>query len=311
MMRLPDSEKVENAGKKGRGYTLFTGLGAYFDLYSYHKNSTEIFAKDAAQDALTLAGMLERRLKRPIKGMRILEIGCGQRFPVTLALHSLGAEVVGIDLEPVGPGLRKYGRILAMGSPARLLKTAAREMLFDGVFYRAFERRLGVALRFDGLRILQASVTALPFDDGAFDAIVSGAVFEHLPDLPSAIDEVRRVMAPQGVARILIHLFASLSGGHHLEWQSDKTAGQRTVPAWDHILENRHPAHVYLNRLRKADYLRVFGSKMRLIKTWTKTEGLEFLTPSILKAAKSRGFLRRELLERELIVLVSPKKRRS
>ena len=38
----------------------------------------------------------------------------------------------------------------------------------------------------------------LPFDDGFFDRVLAIHVLEHLPDLPAALDEVSRVLAPDG-----------------------------------------------------------------------------------------------------------------
>ena len=39
----------------------------------------------------------------------------------------------------------------------------------------------------------RAAVTALPFDDGAFDLVVCTQVLEHLEDPAAALDELRRV----------------------------------------------------------------------------------------------------------------------
>jgi SAM-dependent methyltransferase len=38
----------------------------------------------------------------------------------------------------------------------------------------------------------------LPFEDGFFDRALAIHVLEHLPDLPAALDEVARVLAPRG-----------------------------------------------------------------------------------------------------------------
>ena len=38
----------------------------------------------------------------------------------------------------------------------------------------------------------------LPFDDGFFERVLAIHVLEHLPDLPAALDEVARVLAPDG-----------------------------------------------------------------------------------------------------------------
>jgi SAM-dependent methyltransferase len=38
----------------------------------------------------------------------------------------------------------------------------------------------------------------LPFEDGFFDRVLAIHVLEHLPDLPAALDEVARLLAPEG-----------------------------------------------------------------------------------------------------------------
>ena len=42
-------------------------------------------------------------------------------------------------------------------------------------------------------------VRSLPFQDGAFDAVVCISVLEHLVDLDAAVGEISRVLRPQGV----------------------------------------------------------------------------------------------------------------
>jgi SAM-dependent methyltransferase len=44
----------------------------------------------------------------------------------------------------------------------------------------------------------RAGASALPFPDGAFDAVVACLVFEHIRDVDDAIAEVARVLAPGG-----------------------------------------------------------------------------------------------------------------
>lgn len=50
--------------------------------------------------------------------------------------------------------------------------------------------------------VREASVTALPFDDGEFDAVVCADVLYHLADDDAALRELARVLRPGGVAVI-------------------------------------------------------------------------------------------------------------
>lgn len=47
--------------------------------------------------------------------------------------------------------------------------------------------------------LAQASVTALPFGDGAFDAVLTAHVLHLIPDWRGALAEFRRVLRPDGV----------------------------------------------------------------------------------------------------------------
>jgi arsenite methyltransferase len=49
---------------------------------------------------------------------------------------------------------------------------------------------------------VKADAAALPFADGAFDVAVSTQVYEYVADLPAALDELHRVLRPDG--RVLI-----------------------------------------------------------------------------------------------------------
>jgi SAM-dependent methyltransferase len=50
-----------------------------------------------------------------------------------------------------------------------------------------------------GREFHQADVVDLPFEDGAFDLVVSFETIEHVPDPAGALAEFRRVLAPDGV----------------------------------------------------------------------------------------------------------------
>ena len=54
------------------------------------------------------------------------------------------------------------------------------------------------AARYPGARFVRGDCGALPFSDGAFDAVVSLQVVEHLPDPAAFVAECSRVLAPGG-----------------------------------------------------------------------------------------------------------------
>ena len=111
------------------------------------------------------------------RGLRVLEIGVGlgadhQRFA------EAGARLIGIDLTE-----------------------------------RAVEhtrRRLSLFALSSNLSVGDAE--ALDFPDASFDVVYSWGVLHHSPDTPRAIDEVRRVLKPGGIARIMIYHTWSMIG---------------------------------------------------------------------------------------------------
>src|SRR5688572_30183298 len=118
----------------------------------------------ATRSAAAQAAILRPHL-RP--GLALLDCGCGP-----------GSITVGLA-ELVAPG-----RVTGVDTDATQLERA---------------RALAAARGLAGLRFEEASVYALPFPDGAFDAVFSHALLEHLQDPVAALREMRRVATPAGV----------------------------------------------------------------------------------------------------------------
>lgn len=109
------------------------------------------------------------------RGKRVLEIGVGAGTDFVQWARS-GAELTGVDLTAAGVELTR-------------------------------ER-----LALEGLHadVRVADAERLPFPDASFDLVYSYGVLHHSPDTPRAIAEVRRVLRPGGVARVMIY--------HHPSW---------------------------------------------------------------------------------------------
>ena len=71
--------------------------------------------------------------------------------------------------------------------------------------------------RAPGVPLVRASAEALPFRDGAFDTVLSGLAMCSIPRPPLALAEIRRVLAPGAVLRMLEHVRSTSPRG--ARWQ--------------------------------------------------------------------------------------------
>jgi SAM-dependent methyltransferase len=96
-------------------------------------------------------------------GMDVLDVGCGPGTYHT-PLIALGARLTGCD--------------------------ASRGMVADALANSRVNRyRVGLA---------QASAEALPFAEASFDRVMANHMLYHVPDIPRAVREIRRVARPGG-----------------------------------------------------------------------------------------------------------------
>jgi ubiquinone/menaquinone biosynthesis C-methylase UbiE len=104
------------------------------------------------------------------QGKKVLEVGVGLGTDFVRFVRA-GAEATGIDLTEAAAGLvRKRLELEALDAEVRA-----------------------------------ADAEALPFADGSFDLVYSWGVLHHTPDTRKALDEVHRVLAPGGEARIMLY----------------------------------------------------------------------------------------------------------
>src|SRR5207302_7345283 len=84
------------------------------------------------------------------------------------------------------------------------------------------------------VELAEGDATALPFPDASFDAAVSTQVYEYVADMPAALAEARRVLAPGGRLLVLDTDWDSIV------WRSsDDALMARVLLAWDDHLVHR------------------------------------------------------------------------
>ncbi len=76
------------------------------------------------------------------------------------------------------------------------------------------------------VEVVDAGAERLPFDDAAFDAVVSTLVLCSVPDPAAAVAEARRVLRPGGRLVFLEHVLADADKPRRRAWQ------RRIEPLW-------------------------------------------------------------------------------
>jgi len=267
---------------------------------------------DFAREHYTFFSGMQNHLKKytpKLEGHRVLDVGCGKSYWLTLLLHSVGVQVTGIDTEVTEPGFNpgKYLRILLKNGLKRVARTLVWDLFFARSYYSELQKVAAFPLRFEGVDTRPMSVTELDFQAQTFDLVVSYEVFEHLPNIPAALSSLRRVMKPEGITYLCIHNFTSLSGGHHIAWKYPDSKPSTIVPPWDHLRQNRFPdIPSFINRLREKDYRQEFEKQFDILEWFTLyTEGEKLLTPEI--RAELNDYSPDELIMKEFVVIARPK----
>lgn len=112
------------------------------------------------------------------EGARVLELGCG---PAKLWRENLGRvpESWRVTLTDFSAGMLAEAEVH--------LKDADKNLVFQ-----------------------VADAQNLPFADASFDAVIANHMLYHVPDLPQALSEIKRVLKPDG------RFFAATNGQNHL-----------------------------------------------------------------------------------------------
>ncbi len=194
---------------------------------------------------------------------RCWDIGPGQQLR-HMRSFSVDNDVRGIDMDIIPQDFRwtEYADMLRRNSGVRVAKTLARKALgFDRRFIAELAKRLGVD-RFRTLDVDRMDATTMTFSDASFDCVYSYSVFEHIDRPEAALEAVRRVLAPGGVAYISVHLYTSHCGQHDPKMLLQ---AKPEPPYWPHLRPHYaasvHPS-AYLNEVRYDEWKAMFERVM-------------------------------------------------
>lgn len=120
-------------------------------------------------------------------------------------LHALA------QLLPAGPA-RVLDAGCGTGGLIKSLRAARADWTLTGLDYSA--RACALARERTGVTIVEGSITALPFADGAFDGVVSADVVCQVEDGAGALREFARVVRPGGAVVVNVPAFRWLWSYH-------------------------------------------------------------------------------------------------
>ena len=241
-------------------------------LFAYHSRFGKRFAEHDCHNVFEKA---VRDLKSvgfgKLEDGRVLDLGCGQRYPVALQCAACGATVTALDIDYIKPDVLPlaFYRTVRHNGFKRAIKSGLRRLVFDRSYYNTLEAATGKPLRsfWSGITFMIADPesTNYPLPSDSFDLVVSNAVVEHVADVPHFAAEIRRLLTARGCFYGIIHNFYSISGGHNLEWAYPDEHPSSRVPPWDHLREDRFPAWTYLNRYRPEEYREAFARHLEIV----------------------------------------------
>jgi SAM-dependent methyltransferase len=228
-------------------------------------------------------------------GKNVLDLGCGQGFPISLLFAASGSNVTALDINYVKPDFIPvyFFKTLKTNGLKRAVKSLIERLLFAKPYYKQLETLANKELYSHAAKInfvvFDPTDANYPLPDNSYDLIISNAVLEHVSDVQKYFKAVSRLLKKNGVFYGMIHNFYSLSGGHNLQWAFPDTSPPSGIPPWDHLRENRFPTHVYLNHLKPENYKTIASSNLDIILFEGRdinhdiggTEGEKFLTEEL------------------------------
>ncbi len=250
-----------------------SNLKDYFLLFKKRLISTKQYARNNYVKFLKIQKDLRTEFNFELKNKKVLDIGCGQRYPYTYLL-SKHNNAIGIDLDVIllRHDYRNYKAIIYKNGLNRFLKTFLRSLLFDRQYFKELSR-LSEKSRKSQFIIKHMNAEDLKFKENSFDFVLSILSFEHFKNVEMCVKEVKRVLKKGGKFYITVDIYTKLHGGHEINPKRP----------WNHLLNKNFKPNVYLNKLRMEEYETIFSKHFKKIRFICKEdpEVKRYLTPEL------------------------------
>lgn len=154
--------------------------------------------------------------RRSLTDASILVLGCGYTYPEVVLFSTVCRHVVGLDVisafyrDGVFRTLRDKARRSGMTAALKSVPLRYRYTRY----YRFLEELSGVPVSHNKYLLISFDGRRMPFEDEAFDIVVSNSVLQEVEDLKTVFLEVHRVTRKRGVSYHLWHNYYGFSGSY-------------------------------------------------------------------------------------------------
>ena len=233
-----------------------SNLKDFISLFKHNIFTTTKKAKRGFRIYLKFSKEIKEMLNYKLENKKILDIGCGQRFPYTYLL-SKNNNVIGIDLDVIllKHSIKNYKSIIKENGFNRFIKTFIRSIMFDRTYFKKLSK-LNKIPRNHYFKIMKMNAEKLQFKDNSFDFIISINSFEHFGNVEQCVKEIKRVLKKGGHFYITIDFYTKIFGGHKYNPKNP----------WDHLLNPNFKPNVFLNKLKLDDYKTIFKKYFENVK---------------------------------------------
>ena len=202
---------------------------------------------------------MEEAMGRPIRNMRILEVGPGQDMERALYFGRYN-RVEGLDYDVIPRGFEplNYVKMVKENGLGRLAKTVGRKVIMGNSSRDAWARAMGVS-QLNYPSYMHGDICTDVPDPGGYDIVMTWSVFEHVADPRAALQNVIDSLKPGGVLYISLHLW-TCNNGHH-DMRSFTGSGDE-IPLFAHLRPNTKHLLVdscYLNEWRIPQWREIFN----------------------------------------------------